>query len=253
MWKDGKKWVYSVTYDEGLEDLYKYAIPLHRRYGVPGHISLVASQVGVPRNVPGSSFHEEMILNREQIDELIAEGWGVSCHSMTHAGINEKNARYEVVESRKVLEDTLEREIRMFIVPGSNASYPASRQVAEEAGYTSILTLWDAVNTPETELLRLHRTPLIEEHFEPFFCEFDPYCRLHQARDMGGWVIDYTHIARPRHEMKSPPKEISDTHLQQRFEKVLEVGGDDVWLADPNEVVDFLLQQQIEAKTPQAR
>ena len=55
-WKDGKRWVYSITYDEGCQALLEHAAPVHRRYGVPGHVALVASQVGVPRNVPGSSF-----------------------------------------------------------------------------------------------------------------------------------------------------------------------------------------------------
>ena len=31
MWKDGKKWVYSITYDEGCQELLKHALPVHRR------------------------------------------------------------------------------------------------------------------------------------------------------------------------------------------------------------------------------
>ena len=53
-WKNGKRWVYSITYDEGCEALLEYALPVHRQFGVPGHVALVASQIGVLRNVPGS-------------------------------------------------------------------------------------------------------------------------------------------------------------------------------------------------------
>ncbi len=62
-WKDGRRWVYSITYDEGCQALLEHALPVHRKYGVPGHVSLVAGQIGVPRSVPGSSYDGMMILS----------------------------------------------------------------------------------------------------------------------------------------------------------------------------------------------
>ena len=50
-WKNGKRWVYSVTYDEGCADLLRHVVPLHRTYGIPGHVALVAGQVGVFRHL----------------------------------------------------------------------------------------------------------------------------------------------------------------------------------------------------------
>ena len=32
-WKNGKRWVYSITYDEGCADLLKHALPLHTKQG----------------------------------------------------------------------------------------------------------------------------------------------------------------------------------------------------------------------------
>jgi len=241
-WKHGKRWVYSITYDEGCADLLKYALPLHRKYGVPGHIALVASQVGVPRNVPGSSYDGMMILSKEQIHSLCAEGWGVSCHGMTHAGIGPHNARYEVVEARKVLEDALEMSVRTFCVPGSNDSHPASYVVAKDAGYWAILTIFDRVNTPETDLLSLGRVPLHTEYPPPFYSVFDPYKRLHQAIDLGGWVIDYCHCPMPGRPIH-PAKDCTTEELEARFATVRRVGGEDVWLAEPNEVVEHLLRE----------
>ncbi|NDK17074.1 MAG: hypothetical protein GW911_34030, partial [Armatimonadetes bacterium] len=78
-WKDGKRWVYSITYDEGCAALLEHAVPLHREYGIPGHVCFVASQVGVVRDVPGSSYDGMMILSRAQMHELAKEGWGASC------------------------------------------------------------------------------------------------------------------------------------------------------------------------------
>ena len=35
-WKYGKSWVYSITYDEALADLHRFAIPHHEEFGIPG-------------------------------------------------------------------------------------------------------------------------------------------------------------------------------------------------------------------------
>jgi peptidoglycan/xylan/chitin deacetylase (PgdA/CDA1 family) len=239
-WRAGKRWVYSITYDEGCQRLLEHAVPLHRQYGIPGHVALVASQVGVPRNVPGSSYDGMMILSREELEMLAQEGWGVSCHGLTHAGIVEGNAWREVVEARQVLEDTLQRPVPLFCVPNSNDGYPATRAVAEAAGYTAIMTITDMVNPPDQDLLNLGRVPLHTEYPPPFYSKFDPYKRLHQAIDLGGWVIDYCHCPMPGRAIHSW-KDCTLEELEQRFATVRRVGGDDVWPAEPNEVVEYLL------------
>ena len=244
-WPDGKRWVYSITYDEGCADLLTHALPIHRRHGVPGHVALVASQIGVPRDVPGSSYHGMMILSKEQLHDLADEGWGASCHSMTHAYISDEVAQYEVAEARTVLEAAIDMPVTMFCVPGNNLSYPAALKVAREAGYDSIMTITDRVNTfrdgeEREQLLALGRVPIHTEYPEPFYSVFDPYKRLHQARDLGGWVIDYAHCPTPGTPIH-PAKDCTTEELEQRFATVCDVGGDDVWLAEPNEVVRWVL------------
>ncbi len=239
-WKDGKKWVYSITYDEGCEKLLDHAIPLHRKYGIPGHLALVATQIGVPRNLPGSSYDKMMILSKEQIHELCAEGWGVSCHSMTHCGVTLNNADIEVVQARRVLEEALDMEVRMFCVPGDNNGHFPAVKYADLAGYNSILTIYDRVNTRDTDLFHLGRVPLHTEYPAPFFSAFDPYKRILQAIDCVGWIIDYCHCPMPDKPIH-PAKDCTTQELEQRFAKVREVGGDDVWLAEPNDVVAWLL------------
>lgn len=243
-WKNGKRWVYSITYDEGCEKLLEHALPIHRKYGVPGHVALVASQIGVPRNVPGSSYHGMMILSKAQIHDLMAEGWGVSCHSMTHCGVTFENAQTEVVEARRVLEEALGVEVPMFCVPGDNTGHPPALALAREAGYTSILTIYDRVNTPETDLLSLGRCPLHTEYPAPFFSVFDPYKRLHQAIDLGGWIVDYCHCPMPDVPIH-PAKDCTAQELEARFEAVRRVGDEDVWVAEPNEVVSWLLERRV--------
>ena len=239
-WKDGKKWVYSITYDEGCDLLLKHAVPIHREFGIPGHVALVSSQLGMKRNVPGSSYHDMMILSPQQMRDLISEGWGASCHSMTHIGVTPENAQVEVADARMVLSEALGVEIPIFTVPGSNHGHPPSIATAPGAGYSAILTIYDWVNTFDTDLLWLGRCPLHTEYPGPFYSDFDPYKRLQQARALGGWVVDYCHCPMPDTPIH-PAKDCTTQELRARFEAVKEIGEDDVWLADPNEVVEFLV------------
>ncbi len=241
-WKDGKRWVYSITYDEGCEELLRHALPLHRKYGIPGHVALVSSQIGVARDLPGSSYHGMMILSKEQIHDLMQEGWGVSCHSMTHCGVTFENADVEVTLARRVIEEALGIDVRMFCVPGDNTGHPAARQFAPEAGFRSILTIYDRVNTQDTNPLDLGRVPLHTEYPAPFYSVFDAYKRIHQAMDLEGWIVDYCHCPMPGKPIH-PAKDCTTEELERRFATVRELGGNEVWLAEPNEVVAWWLDE----------
>ena len=242
MWKNGKRWVYSITYDEGCRLLLEHALPLHRRYGIPGHLALVASQIGVPRNVPGSSYDGMMILSAAEIASLRGEGWGVSCHGMTHGTITDANFRHELLESRELMERTLGMPATMFCLPGDNSHWQAVRDHARESGYTSILTIYDEVNTADADPLRLGRVPLHTRYPPPFFSVFDPYKRIHQAIDSGGWIIDYCHCPMPGKPIHAA-KDCTTEELEERFRTVTRIGGDEVWLAEPNEVMEYLLDR----------
>jgi peptidoglycan/xylan/chitin deacetylase (PgdA/CDA1 family) len=235
--------VYSITYDEGCEDLLRYAVPVHRRYGVPGHVALVASQIGVVRDVPGSSYNGMMILSKEQIRDLCAEGWGVSCHGMNHVMITEENVRVEVYESRTLLEEALGLPVTMFCLPGNNDHFEVVHAHAASAGYASNMTIYDNVNTQETDLFALGRCPLHTQYPPPFYSAYDPYKRIHQAMDCRGWIIDYCHCPMPEKPIH-PWKDCTLAELEKRFETVCRVGGDDVWLAEPNDVVQYLLHER---------
>jgi peptidoglycan/xylan/chitin deacetylase (PgdA/CDA1 family) len=181
-----------------------------------------------------------MILSRDELHMLAAEGWGLSCHGMTHGVIDDETAQYEVVEAKAALEDASGLPVTVFCVPGSNANYPSALKVAAETGYDAVLTIYDDINRPDVDLMRLCRVPLHTEYPGPFFSAYDRFKRIHQAMEEGGWVIDYCHSPHPDAPIH-PHKDCTTQELDRRFETVCELGGDDVWLAEPNEVVEYLL------------
>ena len=56
-WKYDKQWVYSITYDEALEELHRFAVPFHEELGIPGHVEAVAGHLGVVRQLGQSSYN----------------------------------------------------------------------------------------------------------------------------------------------------------------------------------------------------
>src|SRR5579863_9522204 len=188
-WKFGKRFAYSVTYDEGFVDLLENTVPIHEQFGFPGHLAVIAGQIGQFRNVTGSSWNGKLHMNAGQIKELLKMGWGVSSHSMTHGAQRSMytNTYREVVESRERLEDLLGIAITSFVVPYDNENHPPVVDLARQGGYLSIYTLTDALNDYETDFFALRRSPLIEEGFYPFYTRLDHYCRLHEVREHGGW------------------------------------------------------------------
>ena len=245
MWKNGKKWVYSITYDEGFRLLLDHALPVHRRCGVPGHLALVASQIGVPRDVTGSTYNGMMILSVDEIAVLREEGWGVSCHGMNNVRITEGNLDEELAQSRERLAAALSYPVTMFCLPGDNGHFPIVHANAAAAGYHANLTLYDRINTIDSDLLSLGRVPLHTEYPPPFYSAYDPYKRIHQAIDHGGWIIDYCHCPMPGKALH-PWKDCTLEELERRFSTVLEIGGSDVWLAEPNEVVEYIVEMRQE-------
>jgi len=238
-WKYGKTFAYSITYDEGFDDLLKNTLPIHEEFGIPGHVSMVVSQIGQYRNLPGSSYDKNFRhMDCDQLRFLISKGWSVSSHSMTHGTMSE-NTYMEVVESRLQLEEMLGIPVTAFIVPGNNDNHPPVVPYARENGYLSVYTVTDGLNNYDSDFYALCRAALVEEGFAPFFTRYDHYHRLLEAREYGGWIVDYTHLSNPT--VLCPQKEISQDGLKRRFEKIREIGGDEVWTAVPEEVVDYIL------------
>jgi len=239
-WKHGKRWVYSITYDEALADLHRFAVPIHEEYGMPGHVEVVVGQLGEIRRIGQSSYNGYRHMNGAELQDLLQRGWGVGNHSWSHEIIEPDMLDRELRQAMEVLEEAIAAPVILYCSPGNNTNMADHvLAVCRELGYLGAMSLTDALNRPGDELFWLNRTALHDHFYEPFYSEYDPFRNIRHAREDGGWIIDYCHC--PIEEAIHPNKDCSEAQLRRRFETVLSEGGDEVWCAVPEEVLFYHL------------
>ena len=242
-WKYGKRWVYSITYDEALADLHRFAIPMHEEYGIPGHVEVVVGQLGEVRNIGQSSFNGYRHMNADELRDLLDRGWGVGNHSWSHEVITPEMVDKEIGHAKQVLEEALGESIILYCSPGDNTNMADHvLEACRRYGYLGAMSLTDALNLPEDELFWINRTPLHDHYYPPFFSAYDPFRNIRQAQAVQGWLIDYCHC--PLETPVHPNKDCSEAQLRQRLETVLSEGGDSVWCAVPEEAHSYHLMRK---------
>lgn len=125
-----------LTFDDGYTCFDRHAWPAMRERGLTGTVFLVAGEIG-GSNSWDRDERREPLLAADRIGALQSEGVEFGSHSMTHpplAKIDLGRARDELVRSRTILCDLLDREITTFAYPFSNQNRSV-RALAREAGY----------------------------------------------------------------------------------------------------------------------
>ena len=242
-WKYGKQWVYSITYDEALADLHRFAVPMHKDYGIPGHVEVVVGQMGEIRNIGNSSFNGYRHMNGTELRDLLSRGWGVGNHSWSHEVITPEMVDREIGHAKSVLEEALGEAIILYCSPGDNTNMADHvLEACRRHDYLGAMSLTDALNLPGDELFWINRTALHDHYYPPFYSAYDPYRNIRQAQAMQGWIIDYCHC--PLETAVHPNKDCSEAQLRQRIETVLAEGGDAVWCAVPEEALSYHLMRR---------
>jgi peptidoglycan/xylan/chitin deacetylase (PgdA/CDA1 family) len=101
----------------------------------------------------------EPLMDVQQVRDWLAAGHEIGSHSMTHASLTRlsvRDAREEVITSKKKLEDIFGIPIVHFCYPYGNWN-DAIRDVVMEGGYQTACTTRFGVNTPDIPKHALHR------------------------------------------------------------------------------------------------
>ncbi|MBI5352124.1 MAG: polysaccharide deacetylase family protein [Chloroflexi bacterium] len=110
-----------ITFDDGHLDNYTNAYPIMKKYGFTGVLYIVANYMGA-----------EDYLNADQIIEMASAGWEVGSHSVNHLDLTKldpEQQRYEIIESRSILESRLG-------VPVLTIAYPFGLSNSSVVDYT---------------------------------------------------------------------------------------------------------------------
>jgi len=142
----------ALTFDDGYESDLSGAAPILEAHGFGATFYLVAQRVGT-----------DGFLSANQIRELIANpAFEIGSHSMTHKElerVGSKMLTLEIKESKDRLEQLTGRAVKHFSSPGGLWSKEIAL-TAREAGYHSVVTAREGLNSQLTDPFRLARIPV---------------------------------------------------------------------------------------------
>jgi peptidoglycan/xylan/chitin deacetylase (PgdA/CDA1 family) len=150
----------GLTFDDGYASLHQEALPLLREMGFQAIVFLVADRIG-GSNDWDTAIGEKpsALMDRTQIQEWIQAGQEIGGHTLSHPSLVRltlPEARREIVDGKKKLEDLFGRSIDHFSYPYGDWN-PQIRDLVAEAGYRTACTVERGINRAEDDPLLLRR------------------------------------------------------------------------------------------------
>lgn len=116
-----------ITFDDGWWDNYANAFPIMQKYGYLATIFLTVAYIGKKKDY----------LVWEQVIEMKKAGFDFGSHTLTHPHLTKislKEARKEIIESKKILEDKIGEKVVSFCYPYGEYNSQII-EIVKEAGY----------------------------------------------------------------------------------------------------------------------
>lgn len=155
-----------ITFDDGNINNYTTAFPIMQKYGFTGVMYIVGSYLGA-----------ELFMDAGQIQEMVAAGWEVGSHSMRHRDLttlDESEMKFEIIQSRKVLERELGVPVRSFAYPFGLFNSDAVN-LTNAAGYTTAMSLGSSSDQGTWNVFALQRRDVSGRYDLKKFAFFLPW------------------------------------------------------------------------------
>jgi peptidoglycan/xylan/chitin deacetylase (PgdA/CDA1 family) len=116
-----------ISFDDGYQNIFDNAFPIMERYGFTGTVYIVANRL-----------RSDGFLDQGQLKEMVASGWEVGSHGMTHTELTQNHdlVRTEILQSRLDLNGALGIEVFSFAYPFGLSDWYITSKVFDY-GYSS--------------------------------------------------------------------------------------------------------------------
>ena len=248
-WKDDADFVYSVVFDEGTIDCLANAFPIAQQYGILGDVAVVAGQLGEKRHVERSSLNDYFHMGPEHLKFLLSQGWSVSNHSYSHPPLRDPSRidfAQEIVESYHTLEQALGQPVPIFSSWNSFEVYDTVRSWVERTpgylGLTHASNDAEHINGPDFDPFSIWRNRLCEDDEIEYLLPWLSRRGFEPERVRGQWLVDVTHLV--MYKTPQGHKCISPYALEGRFDQMRTHFGENMWAANPDDVVRYRYLRQ---------
>lgn len=245
-WRNDAPFAYSMTYDEGTVDTMEYALPVHEQFGFPGHVDVLAGQLGQQRHALASSLNDHVHMSADELKVLLDKGWGVGNHSWSHyihpaqPGLD---LYREVVWSKYRLEDAIDHPVRIFTIPNDTHNYPPVIGLVKQH-YLACAHIDGGPNREDFDLYKIGNCMVAVGGFRPRPGWPEEMKTENLSLDFvkDAWIYETSHLCMP--DVPQQWKCVTPDYMTQRFEALNEISDGKLWAAKPDDVIDYVLMRR---------
>ncbi len=163
-----------ISFDDGYSDMLTDALPILNEFNAVGTLYLPAELIESKKMIKRyQGDGVSRLLTWRECESLLAKGWEIGSHSLTHPNFNEiseEELTSEIQDSKRMIEEKLKIEVRSFAYPSGFITSKSQLLVDKE--YDSAATVWPGVNYASSNKTLLSRIEISgEDTLADFVCK----------------------------------------------------------------------------------